>query len=223
MTAIDRGRRETMLARNVPSSSSSRTITSRGPPACAEVFVRCHQQATGAERRDDMLHASSRSTFQLACSRCTRSSHRRDRRQVDDKRAQPEVVKPGRWKMHAATRGKDASLKPERRLARQAAVAAQPGACRSPAPPDLRLGGVRPAAMGARVLAVTAVGRLSIPASRLAREDLPALTSPQMATRRGRARRCSVRSRARIAGTAAAPATPRDAACAAPAAAGPSP
>ena len=51
-----------------------------------------------------------------------------------------------------------------------------------------------------RVLETTAVGRLSIPASRLASEDLPALTSPSMAMRSGRSRRSSVRRKARMAG-----------------------
>src|SRR5262245_41171984 len=48
-----------------------------------------------------------------------------------------------------------------------------------------------------RVLATTAVGRLSLRSNRLASEDLPELNSPAMATRNGRASRASRRPKAR--------------------------
>src|SRR5262245_8442428 len=51
-----------------------------------------------------------------------------------------------------------------------------------------------------RVFEIAAVGRLSIPPSKFAREDLPELYSPQIARRSGRLRRCSMRMNARTAG-----------------------
>src|SRR5262245_36733839 len=51
-----------------------------------------------------------------------------------------------------------------------------------------------------RVFEIAAVGRLSILPSRLAREDLPELTSPQMARRSGRSRRRPMRCKARMPG-----------------------
>src|SRR5215813_8481084 len=51
-----------------------------------------------------------------------------------------------------------------------------------------------------RVFEIAAVGRLSIPPSRFASEDLPELYSPQIARRSGRLRRCSMRMSARTAG-----------------------
>ena len=57
-----------------------------------------------------------------------------------------------------------------------------------------------------RVFEITAVGRLSTPASKLASEDLPELNSPMMAIRSGRSKRRSMRSNARVAGISNGPA-----------------
>src|SRR5947209_8676625 len=51
-----------------------------------------------------------------------------------------------------------------------------------------------------RVFEIAAVGRLSIPPSRFASEDLPELYSQQIARRSGRLSRCSMRINARTAG-----------------------